>query len=72
MGHAVTTVGFLKGDPDGERGSLPNTFWVIVHDNWASTPQNLAIPWENINGIVFFGGEPLFELLRDIQHKAEG
>ena len=71
VGHAVTAVGFLEGDPDGS-GSLPNTLWVIVHDNWASTPQNLAIPWENINGIVFFGGEPLFELLRDIQHKAEG
>ena len=71
VGHAVTAMGFLEGDPDGS-GPLPDTRWVIVHDNWASTPENLAIPWENIKGIVFFGGEPLFELLRDIQHKAEG
>jgi hypothetical protein len=72
IGHAVTAVGFLEGDPDGERGSLPNAFWVIVHDNWASTPENIAIPWKNINGIVFFGGEPLFELLEYFQHMAEG
>jgi len=71
IGHAVTAVGFLEGDPDGERGSLPNAFWVIVHDNWASTPENVAIPWKNINGIVFFGGEPLFELLEDFQHRAD-
>ncbi len=71
IGHAVTAVGFFEGDPDGASGPLPSTLWVIVHDNWASTPQNLAIPWENINGIVFFGGEPLFDLLRWIQHKAE-
>ena len=71
IGHAVTAVGFLEGDPDGS-GPLPETRWVIVHDNWASTPENIAIPWKNINGVVFFGGEPLFELLQCIQHKAEG
>jgi hypothetical protein len=71
IGHAVTAVGFLEGDPDG-RGPLPEMLWVIVHDNWASTPENIAIPWKNINGIVFFGGEPLFELLEDFQHRTEG
>jgi hypothetical protein len=44
---------------------------VIVHDNWASTAENIAIPWKNINGIVFFGGEPLFDLLQWIQDEAE-
>ena len=72
IGHAVTAVGFLKGDPDEESEPLPNTLWVIVHDNWASTPENIAIPWKNVDGIVFFGGEPLFELLEDFQHRAEG
>jgi len=70
IGHAVTAVGFVEGDPD-ESGPLPNTRWVIVHDNWASTPENIAIPWKNINGIVFFGGEPLFELLEDFQQMAD-
>jgi hypothetical protein len=71
VGHAVTAVGFLEGDPDGARDPLPNTLWVIVHDNWASTAENIAIPWKNINGIVFFGGEPLFDLLQWIQDEAE-
>jgi len=70
IGHAVTAEGFLKGDPDGS-GPLPETRWVIVHDNWATTAENVAIPWKNVNGIVFFGGEPLFELLDDFQHMAE-
>ena len=44
-GHAVTGVGYiLAWDPDGA-GPIPKFDWVIVHDNWATTPENVAIPW---------------------------
>lgn len=51
IGHTVAAVGFLEGDPDGA-GSLPDTTWLVVHDNWASTPQDIAIPWCQVIGIV--------------------
>jgi hypothetical protein len=45
LGHAVTGVGYiLQWDPDGAGPILPAD-WVIIHDNWASTPENVAIPW---------------------------
>lgn len=45
IGHAVTGVGYIKNwDPDGA-GPIPSADWVIVHDNWATTPKNVAIPW---------------------------
>jgi hypothetical protein len=47
IGHAVTAVGYiLNWDPDGA-GPLGSADYVIVHDNWASTPTNVAIPWLN-------------------------
>jgi Divergent InlB B-repeat domain len=47
IGHAVTGVGYiLNWDPDGA-GPIPAADWVIVHDNWATTPENVAIPWLN-------------------------
>jgi hypothetical protein len=47
IGHAATGVGYvLNWDPDGS-GPLPTSDYVIVHDNWASTPTNVAIPWLN-------------------------
>ena len=47
IGHAVTGVGYkLNWDPDGA-GPIPSADWVIVHDNWATTPENVAIPWAN-------------------------
>ncbi|MGA2670724.1 MAG: hypothetical protein ABSF21_04845 [Dehalococcoidia bacterium] len=47
IGHAVTGVGYiLNWDPDGV-GGLPQTDYVIVHDNWATTPENVAVPWAN-------------------------
>ena len=47
IGHAVTGVGYiLQWDPDGA-GPIPSDNWVIVHDNWATTPENVAIPWAN-------------------------
>jgi hypothetical protein len=47
IGHAVTGVGYIKNwDPDGG-GPILSDDWVIVHDNWATTPENVAIPWAN-------------------------
>ncbi|MCJ7744368.1 MAG: hypothetical protein MUO99_07420 [Dehalococcoidales bacterium] len=47
VGHAVTGVGYiLNWDPDGS-GPLGPANYVIVHDNWATTPKNIAIPWAN-------------------------
>jgi len=47
IGHAVTGVGYkLAWDPDGA-GPIPLADWVIVHDNWDTTPENVAIPWAN-------------------------
>jgi uncharacterized repeat protein (TIGR02543 family) len=47
IGHAVTGVGYkLAWDPDGA-GPIPSADWVIVHDNWATTSENVAIPWAN-------------------------
>ncbi len=49
IGHAVTGVGYiLNWDPDGS-GPLPSDDYVIVHDNWDTTPENVAIPWDNWN-----------------------
>jgi hypothetical protein len=48
IGHAVTGVGYkLNWDPDGAGGPIPSADWVIVHDNWSTTPENVAIPWAN-------------------------
>jgi len=48
IGHAVTGVGYILGwDPDG---SGPKAY-VIVHDNWPTTPRNVAIPWANWNSL---------------------
>ncbi len=45
VGHAVTVVGYLigydAGDGNGEQD------WVIVHDTWDSTPENVAVPFAN-------------------------
>jgi hypothetical protein len=48
IGHAVTGVGYiLNWDPDGAGVGLPPADYVIVYDNWLSTPKNIAIPWAN-------------------------
>jgi hypothetical protein len=45
VGHTVTVVGYIEQcDVDGA-GSWPTADWVIVHDNWTSTPTNVAVPW---------------------------
>jgi hypothetical protein len=47
IGHAVTCVGYiLNWNPLG--GAAQN--WTIVHDTWATTPENIAVPW------IFPGG----------------
>lgn len=52
IGHAVTCVGYIEYfDPDGADGPLPLDDWVIVHDNWPTTPVNVAIPWNSQWGI---------------------
>jgi hypothetical protein len=49
LGHAVTAVGYIPaGDPDDQwqaAGLQGPTDWVIVHDNWATTPRNVIIPF---------------------------
>ena len=53
-GHAVTAVGYIPQmdslDPGPVLGLGP-TDWVIVHDNWASTPRNVIIPFDFIDGM---------------------
>jgi hypothetical protein len=42
LGHAVTAVGYLMAnDPQNPQ---QGTAWVIVHDNCAGTPRNVAVP----------------------------
>jgi hypothetical protein len=58
VGHAVTGVGYLMGwDPDGG-GPIPMTDWIICHDNWATTPVNIAIPWVDSLWIATFTADP--------------
>jgi hypothetical protein len=46
IGHAVTGVGYiLNWDPDGSGGPLPSGNYTIVHDTWATTPENIAVLW---------------------------
>jgi hypothetical protein len=53
LGHVVTAVGYIPAgdllDPGpslGGQGLGVPTDWVIVHDNWASTPRNVIIPYD--------------------------
>lgn len=48
LGHAVTCVGFIPAGDVDDRGPLLGlgpTDWVIVHDNWLSTPRNVIVPF---------------------------
>jgi hypothetical protein len=55
LGHAVTVVGYIQaGDPNDIGTTHPElglgpTDWVIVHDNWVSTPRNVIIPYGYLN-----------------------
>ena len=58
IGHVVTGIGYVKNyDPDGE-GPLPDTNWVIVHDNWCNTPGNIAVPWANWAATIWLYPSP--------------
>jgi len=53
LGHVVTAVGYIPaGDPLDPGLNLQPPYlaaptdWVIVHDNWASTPRNVIIPYD--------------------------
>jgi hypothetical protein len=51
LGHTVTVVGYIpQGDildpGPGLPGIMASTDWVIVHDNWFSTPRNVIIPFD--------------------------
>ncbi|UCF77850.1 MAG: T9SS type A sorting domain-containing protein [Candidatus Eiseniibacteriota bacterium] len=47
IGHAVTGVGYFRNfDPDTTNG-LPQGDYIVVHDNWDTTPANVAILWDN-------------------------
>jgi hypothetical protein len=57
LGHAVTAVGYIPAgdvlDPGPTlQGIMAPTDWVIVHDNWASTPRNVIIPFDFLNNWV--------------------
>jgi hypothetical protein len=57
LGHAVTAVGFIPaGDVLDPGPTLPGimapTDWIIVHDNWFSTPRNVIIPFDFANSWV--------------------
>jgi hypothetical protein len=47
IGHAVTGVGYILNWNPGS--GLPQGNYVIVHDNWATTPKNVAVLWANWN-----------------------
>ncbi len=55
LGHAVTAVGYIPAgdllDP-WQALQRPPTDWVIVHDNWASTPRNVIVPFDYFNNWV--------------------
>jgi hypothetical protein len=58
VGHAVTGVGYLMGwDPD-EGGPIPMMDWIVCHDNWVTTPVNVAIPWVDSLWIATFTADP--------------
>jgi len=65
VGHAVTGMGYIENwDPDGA-GPLPADNYAIVHDNWATTAGNLAVPWRNWVATVCVKVEPRTDLNHD-------
>lgn len=55
IGHAVTVVGYVP-DWDPYESGTPMDY-VIVHDNWASTPSYMAIPWLHWNSLTVVSPE---------------
>lgn len=53
IGHAVTGVGYFRTyDPDGAGGPLLPDDYIIVHDNWTDTAENVAIPFAYWNAAI--------------------
>ena len=55
LGHIVTAVGFIAAGNTNDLGpqlGLGPTDWVIVHDNWVTTPRNVIIPFDFANNWV--------------------
>ncbi|HTY87835.1 MAG TPA: hypothetical protein VMB80_10255 [Candidatus Acidoferrum sp.] len=55
LGHAVTVVGYIRAGDADDKGpvlGLGPTDWVIVHDNWSSTPRNVIVPYTFQGGFV--------------------
>jgi hypothetical protein len=48
IGHAVTCVGYILNWNPGS--GLPVGNYTIVHDTWATTPENIAVPWNSPGG----------------------
>jgi hypothetical protein len=53
IGHAVTGVGYFRSyDPDGAGGPLLPDDYMVVHDNWRDTAENVAIPFAYWNAAI--------------------
>jgi hypothetical protein len=61
IGHAVTGVGYFIGYVPSGSPDPPMDF-LVVHDNWANTPKNIAIPWQNVSAILSFILPPVPDL----------
>jgi len=54
-GHDVTGVGYIN---DYDAGDGVTRDWVVVHDNWSTTPEDVAIPWNNWLGTLTVEPQP--------------
>ncbi|MBU1759189.1 hypothetical protein KKG31_09000, partial [Patescibacteria group bacterium] len=45
VGHSVTAVGYVLDYDIGDGNGAQD--WIIVHDNWTGTSENVAVPFEN-------------------------
>lgn len=45
VGHSVTAVGYISSYDPGDGGGARD--WVVVHDNWSTTSEDVAIPWND-------------------------
>jgi hypothetical protein len=57
IGHAVTCVGYIPNwDPDGSGIVFSQGDYIIVHDTWATTPENIAVfwpgPWNSSHSVL--------------------
>ncbi len=60
-GHSVTGVGYVE---EYDAGDGYTRDWAIVHDNWDTTGENVAIPWEMWTATTTI--EPLANAVPDV------